>query len=113
MIILFQILFSFFSLFAIVSVIKKRKDGLLGVKGMVFWVLFWLVAVVVVLWPNSATIIANTVGIGRGTDLTLYISVAALFFLLFRLHIKIEAVGRDITKLVRERAIEGVEEKIK
>ena len=73
---------------------------------MVFWILFWLAADVAVLWPNSTTVLANALGIGRGSDLVLYISLAALFYLLFRLHVKVESINRDVTKVVRDKALD-------
>ncbi len=106
MIILFQILFSLFALFAIGNVVKRKKEGLLGPKGLVFWVVFWLLAMVAVLWPNSTVVVANTFGIGRGTDFILYISIALLFYLVFKLHIKLESVGRDITTVVRKETLD-------
>ena len=106
MLILFQFLFTVGALLAIISVIKKKKEGRFGVKGMLFWVLFWLSAIVAVLWPDSTTVLANRFGIGRGTDFVLYISVAVIFYLIFKLHIKIESISRDITKVVRKESLE-------
>ncbi len=107
MLVLFQILFTIFALFAIVSVLKKKKEGLLGPKGVFFWVSFWMLAVVFVWWTNSTVILANYLGIGRGTDLVLYVSLTIIFFVLFRLHVKIESIGRDITKVVRKEALDN------
>ena len=106
MLIIFQTLFILFALFAIFNVIKRKHEGLLGPKGMVFWVLFWFVAGASVLVPNSITTLANTFGIGRGADFVLYISIVVLFYIVFKLHIKLESIGRDITKVVRKEAIE-------
>ncbi|HBU06909.1 MAG TPA: DUF2304 domain-containing protein [Candidatus Magasanikbacteria bacterium] len=112
MLILFQILFTMFVLFAIVNVIKRKQEGLLGPKGLFFWLIFWLLAIVAVLWPNSTTILANYLGIGRGTDFVIYVALVIIFYLLFKLHIKLESVGRDITKVVRREAVgEGVRNK--
>lgn len=108
MITLFQILFLLFAMVAILGVIKKKRAGQLGPKGAIFWGLFWCVAVVAVLWPNSTTVLANRFGIGRGTDFVLYVALATMFYILFKLHIKIESIGRDVTKVVRERAISSV-----
>lgn len=110
MIILFQSLFTAFALFAIVSVLKKKKEGLLGPKGVIFWVLFWVLANVFVWWQDSTVILANYLGIGRGTDLVLYVSLTIIFFILFRLHVKIESIGRDITKVVRKEALNQTKE---
>lgn len=106
MLILFQILFILFALFTIVNIFKLKKSGQFGAKGMIFWILFWLAAIVAVLWPNSTTVLANRFGIGRGTDFVLYVSVAVIFYLIFKLHIKIESISRDITKLVRKESLE-------
>jgi hypothetical protein len=108
MIFLFQVLFIVFSFLAINLIYGKKKDGLLGTRGLFFWVLFWLAADVAVLWPSSTTIIANHLGIGRGTDLVLYLSFVLNFYLLFKLHVKVESVGRDITKVVRRETLEKV-----
>ena len=106
MLILFQILFTLFALFAAVTVWKRKKDNQLGTMAALFWVFFWILAVVAVLWPNSTTILANSVGIGRGSDFVLYIALASLFYLIFKLHLKIEEINRNITKVVRKDAIE-------
>lgn len=105
MLIIFQILFIAFALFVVSSVFKRKKGGLLGTKGVVFWLLFWFAAIVAVLWPDLTTKLANYLGIGRGTDLVVYASLAIMFFVLFRLHIKVESIGRDITLVVRDKAL--------
>ncbi len=111
MIVFFQIIFSLFALMAVGSVWKKSHEGLLGAKGTVFWILFWVLAATAVWWPKSTTILANTFGIGRGADLILYISLAVIFYILFKLNVKIEGLSRGVTKLVREKALREVEKK--
>jgi hypothetical protein len=107
MLIIFQILFTFFGLFAIVSVIKRKTEGHLGPKATIFWILFWLAAIVVVLWPASASKIASYLGIGRGADVIIYISVAVIFFLLFKLNVKLDSLNRDVTKVVRDKTLDS------
>ena len=103
--IIFQLLFLLFSLIVIGSVVRKKKEGGLSIRGAIFWILFWLAADAAVLYPDAITLLANRFGIGRGADFVLYISIALMFFLLFRLHIKVEAIGRDVTTVVRRDAI--------
>ncbi len=102
----FQTLFVLFALFAIVNVFKRKKDGILSLSGALFWSLFWVLVAVAVVWPNSTQLIADNIGIGRGSDLVIYISIAVLFFLIFKLHIKIEKINRDVTKVVRRKALQ-------
>lgn len=105
MILLFQILFTCFSVYAVLSIMKKKGDNILGPKGMWFWIVFWIAALVMVWWPESTSKLATIFGIGRGTDFIIYISIAVIFLVLFRLHVKIEIMSRDITAAVRKDAI--------
>ena len=105
MIILFQIIFAIFTLYAIFSVWQKSKQGFLGKKGKFFWVCFWFVAMLVVIWPNSVQKIADYLGIGRGSDLVVYSSIVIIFFVLFKLNIKIEGLKKDFTKIVRSESL--------
>lgn len=105
---LFQLFFFIFALAAIGVVSLRRRGNSLGVRGMIFWILFWVIASLVVLWPESTSIVAKRLGIGRGTDFILYSSVALIFFLLFRLNIKIENMNRDVTRIVRDKALKKV-----
>lgn len=111
MLMLFQGVFVLFSLLAIANVLGLKKAGHLSVRGALFWVLFWLAADIAVIDPSTTTHLANLFGIGRGTDFVLYVSFAALFFLFFRLQIKLEKMNRDVTKVVRDRALSSVEKK--
>lgn len=88
------------------SVFKKFRVGDLSRRGAAFWTLFWIAALGAVLWPHGTTILANLFGIGRGTDFVLYVAIAVIFMILFRLHIKTEQINRDITKVVREKAVD-------
>lgn len=101
----FQVLFVLFTLFALSVVVARYREQLLSTNGFIFWLLFWVIAALVVLWPNSTQWLAAYLGIGRGTDLVIYVSVALIFFVLFRLHIKLERMNRDITKVVRHDAL--------
>ncbi len=106
MIMLFQTLFLLFSIFAIVTVLKRMHEGMLSFRALIFWILFWVGAAVVVIWPNSTQVLANHLGIGRGTDVVMYMAMAIVFFILFRLHIKIESLNRAMTKVVRQDALD-------
>lgn len=102
---IFQAVFLLFSLFAIWSVYRRYQDQTLGWRGVAFWTLFWVGVVGVILYPESSQYIADTLGIGRGADLILYSGMAVIFFVLFRLHIKLEGLKRDITKVARQEAL--------
>jgi len=100
--IVFQILFTFFVLYTLIKTVSRYKNKELSVKMFFLWIFFWLVSLVVVLSPSVADLAAYSVGIGRGADLVIYISLALLFFFFFHLLVKIEKINRDITKLTRK-----------
>ena len=101
-----QILLVVFFLFALIKVIGRFRMGDLSKAGLVWWSLFWVAAAVVVILPNSTAYFAKLVGIGRGADLVVYLSLASVFFILFKLMMKIELLNKDITKLTRKIALD-------
>ncbi len=64
-----------------------------------------LVGVFFVFNPDATTRIANMVGVGRGTDLILYLCVIAFFFTHALLYFKIRKMENAQTELVRQLAI--------
>jgi hypothetical protein len=63
----------------------------------------------VVFWqPATASYLANFLGIGRGADLIVYLSVVVIFYLLFKIFVRINKIEKEITKVVREDAIKNV-----
>ena len=100
-----QILLVIFFLFALIKVVGRFRAGDLSKGGLVWWSLFWVVAGVVGMLPNSTAYFAKLVGIGRGADLVVYVSLVAIFFMVFRLMMKVEMLNKDITKLTRKMAL--------
>lgn len=111
MLILFQILFVLFALFVMREILKRKSSGLLSLPGAIFWIVLWILALIAVLAPSTTQMLASYFGIGRGTDFVVYVSFAVMFFVLFRLHIKIESIQRDITKVVRKDTLDRVDSK--
>ncbi|MFA6105191.1 MAG: DUF2304 family protein [Patescibacteria group bacterium] len=92
-------------LIAISKVFMRYRSEDLSLKETVVWILFWVLAGVVVIQPNLTARVAEMLGVGRGADVVVYISLVVLFFIVFRLVIKIEKLNREITKVIREKAL--------
>ena len=60
--------------------------------------------------PEQATVIAQHVGIGRGTDLVLYIWILISFFSLVVVYLKMNNQFEAITSLARELALTRAEQ---
>ena len=58
-----------------------------------------------VVWPNSTTTVANAVGVGRGTDLVLYILVMVFLFFSLVVLQRFMVLERQVTVLTRELAL--------
>lgn len=100
-----QIIVSIFvamNLWRIYSQLKAQK---ITIASFTWWLFLWL-AVLVVFWvPDSTGYLALTLGITRGADLMIYVSVLVIFYLLFKIFVRMNKIEESITKLVRSRAL--------
>lgn len=101
----FQLIVIAFCLYAAIRVWQKTKNRSLGKRWGIFWLVFWLGVGAVVALPWTTSLLAARLGLTRGVDLVVYVSVIVLFYLIFRLTVKIERLESNITKLVREVAL--------
>ena len=77
------------------------------IRTLVFlsWFILWIGATVVIVFPDSTIVIARFVGIGRGVDLIIYLTMILILYLLFRIYVRLEQVDREITQIVRTIAL--------
>lgn len=106
-----QIILILFALFALTRTVQRFRDGSVSFVQLALWVIFWVGVVVVVILPDTSSKVASFFGVGRGADLVVYLALAIVFYLQFRLFVKTEEVERQITKLVRNQALDELEEK--
>lgn len=69
------------------------------------FVLFVLANIYAVLRPNDVTWVANRLGVGRGTDLVLYLMVLALAFLALNTYLRFRSLEKKLTDMARTVAI--------
>lgn len=100
-----QILLTLFLGFAISRVYLRAREGTIRFSEMCFWGSIFTLALVGVVDPNFTTYIASILGIGRGADVVVYISLALVFYLIFRLTVAMENIRHEITTLVRTIAL--------
>jgi small membrane protein len=102
-----QIILLAFLIFAISRVVLRLKDGSLTIGAFLFWMAIFVLAGLAVIDPEFTTFIASVIGIQRGTDVIIYLSLTLLFYLIFRMNIIIENLRQEITKLTRELALKN------
>ena len=103
-----QIVLLLVILLAFARVVQRFRQRRMRPLDFCFWTAVWLFGAVVVLWPEAASGLARVVGIGRGADLVLYVSVIALFYLVFRVYVRMEYFQHDLTKLTRHLALQDL-----
>lgn len=104
-----QIIAIIFALFAISRVILRVRDKKLTINEFVFWCILWAALIILAIFPTLVVQLSGFLGFKRGLDVLIYVSIAALFYLVFRMYVKIEEQDQKITKLVREIAIKNNE----
>ena len=100
-----SILILFFAFFILKTILKWKQKELLFSE-TTGWMLLWILGLLLAIKPDTASYFAKLLGIGRGVDLAIYLALIVLFYLQFRLMVRLEKNNREITKLTREKALE-------
>jgi len=99
------ILVLLFGVFAFSRAFKRWRESKITLGEFLFWTGVWISAVGFAVFPGTLDLLSGKVGFRRGMDLIISLSIIVLFYLLFRIYVKIEEVEQNITKVVREVAI--------
>ncbi len=100
-----QIIVIIISIFAISRVLLQVRKNVVAIDSALFWVVIWLIVISIVIYPNTINNLADIVGVGRGVDVIIYLSIIFLFYMIYRMYVRMENLEREITKLVREIAL--------
>lgn len=99
----FQIVFISFSalqaVLALRRVMKTRQLTAVAFLGA------WLVAIALIANPEVSTLVANSVGIGRGVDFVTYFLLIVFLWGHYQHYLRYKRVEHEVTLLVRELAI--------
>jgi hypothetical protein len=72
-------------------------------------IVFALLNVFAVLRPDDVTVVAHWLGVGRGTDLLLYLLVLAFLLGMLNFYLRFQGVDRRLTDLARSLAVREAE----
>jgi hypothetical protein len=98
---LIQIPLIIFVVAVIFLIILKFKKGDLSWRELIAWLALWILVGLAVLWPHKTDEIAQFLGVERGANLLIYLSILALFYLMFKILVKIEKIERRIAQIIR------------
>lgn len=105
-----QIILVVFAAFGFGAAVSRFRRGNLAFRQLLLWSLFWAAVIAVVLRPETASVLARNLGVGRGADVVVYLSIVALFYLVFRMFARLEDHERHITELARTLALKGLDD---
>ena len=90
---------------------KRMRQGVITFIEALLWSVLWLAAGLAILLPQTATLVANFFGVGRGADFVIYGSVVTLFVLVFKIFISLDRLEKKLTEMVRRDALRDLPEK--
>ncbi len=102
-----QIIFIAFALFALGKTMARVKKRELSYALGSLAVVVWTAVIVFTIMPEWLDKISEMIGIGRGVDTATYISILVLFYLVFRVFVRLEGLEDKLTDRVREEALEN------
>lgn len=106
-----QIVTTLISLFVLARAFQKFRTKSIKLSIFLMWSLFWVVVILLVWQPGLTDRIAGLLRVGRGADVISYLSLVLIFYLIFKLFVKLERIDQDVTSLVRSMAIVEKEHK--
>jgi len=106
-----QIIIFLFILVVLLKTIKRLQKKQITLPMFALWLILWLGVAVITYQSEIINRLANWVGVGRGADLVVYVALLVLFYLLFRVFVKIENFEKKMSHLVRDNAKKDVEKK--
>jgi len=103
---LYQILVVFIAIVAVLLVYNRYHNRRTSLQTFILWVFLWIFLALFAIVPESSSFLANYLGIGRGLDLIAIFGLIFVYYLVFRIYLKIEKIEHDITELVRKIAFD-------
>jgi hypothetical protein len=107
---LFKVLLIAFAVFVLARIANQYRQHKVAAGWFLLWVIFWGGVIAIALSPKTTDTVAQYVGVEKGADLIVYVSLAVIFYALFRLIVRQDAQNRELTELVRRIAIDRAEE---
>lgn len=97
-----QLIALIFILLFVVPLFKKKQKKQIGENEFIFWLLFWGLGALAIIFIRQLDQLLESMGFsGSGINFLLYLAVLSLFYLIFKLRLKISKLEKDLTDLVR------------
>lgn len=107
--ILVQVVLIIAAIGALVYFVRRGHNVRIRASKRVAFFAFIAVNIYAVLRPNDVTAVAQLLGIGRGTDLVVYLLVVAFVFGMINTYLRNRELGERLTELARALAVREAE----
>lgn len=97
-----------FALFALSRALLRWRDAQISWREALFWAALWLAVIAAVLLQEQLGLMGRLIESRRPADVFIYLSILLLFYLIFRLYVKLDNLSGDITRIVRQDALSGM-----
>lgn len=101
----FKIFIIVLAVWILLRLFASYREKRLDLINFIIWVLVWSGIIFTVLHPVWSEQLSNIVGIGERTDLAFFLAIFLLFYLVFRVYVKITSVESDVTELTKHIAL--------
>ncbi|MDO5849368.1 MAG: DUF2304 family protein [Methanobrevibacter sp.] len=100
----YPIVFSFVALIAIIYLYQRIYSNK-SPTSYVLWGVIWFLIIIFAFVPEASSNIAKLFGIARGLDFLVIVAIVLMFYLIFKLYMKIDKLQQDMSKIVRAIAL--------
>ncbi len=85
---------------------REWKKKSITINEFVFWLIFWVIGVFVIALIKPIDKLVMSLGFSSsGINLVFYVAVLLLFYLIFRMRLRMVKTDKDITELSRKIAL--------
>src|SRR3989344_1683338 len=105
MVLIIQVVGIVIALFSLLIVLIRFRKKQISLREFSLWGIFWIILSVFIVFPELMSRLARLVGVTRGVDAIVYFALILLFYLMFKINVRMEKMEQDITKIVKEEAL--------
>lgn len=80
---------------------KNKKE--INQNEFTLWLIFWLIGALAIIFIKQIDKLVEQIGFsGAGINFLLYIAIIILFYLIFKLRLKIAKIDKQLTEIIRK-----------
>lgn len=92
--------------FFLIKLLKQKKKNIITINEFRFWLAFWSLSALAILFIKDLDKLLKALGFtASGINFLAYSSILVLFYLIFRLRLKLVKIEKDITTIIRNEAL--------